>query len=272
MQIRIQSQNFSTARAVRFQMLDKVYTYPTHIHQFAELVICLGNSLNVTVNGNTEILHEGQAAFIFPFQPHSYFSKERNQLSLLVFSPSMIPDFFNKVAGKVGASSVFTPKESTLDTFRSRILEKSDFDLFDTKGFLYLTLSDFLENTELCEASADNSIALGVVDYVTKHITDKITLTDMARELGYNPNYLSERIGELFGINLCSLIANIRADKARYLLVETQKTGLEICYECGFGSERSFHRQFKEITGSTPKEYRSKFKVSKINHGIIKYF
>ena len=272
MQIRIQTQNFGAERAVRFQMLEKIYTYPTHMHQYAELVICLGDSLNVTVNGATEVLATGQAAFIFPFQPHSYFSKTQNKLALFVFSPSMIPDFFNKVAGKVGALSVFTPRESTAATFRLRILEKENFDLFDIKGCLYLALSDFLENTELCEASRDNSIALGVVDYITKHITDKITLADIAKELGYNPNYLSERIGELFGINLCSLIANIRADKARYMLVETNKSGLEICYECGFGSERSFHRQFKEITGSTPKEYRSKFKVGKINHGIIKYF
>ena len=272
MQIRIQSQNFGAERAVRFQMLDKVYTYPTHIHQYAELVICLGNSLNVTVNGNTEVLSNGQAAFIFPFQPHSYFSKSQNKLALFVFSPSMIPDFFNNVSGRVGASTVFTPRESTSAMFRSRIFEKEDFGLFDIKGCLYLMLSDFLEKTELCESSTDTGIALGVVDYVTKHITEKITLPDIAKELGYNPNYLSERIGGLFGTNLCSLIANIRADKARYMLVETSKSGLEICYECGFGSERSFHRQFKEITGSTPKEYRSKFKVGKINRGVIKYF
>ena len=272
MPIRIQSRNFGTERAVRFQMLDKIYTYPTHMHQYAELAICLGDSLNVTVNGKTECLSEGEAAFVFPFQPHSYFSKSRNKLALFVFSPSMIPDFFNTVAGKVGSSAVFSPKESTLAMFRSRILEKADFELFDIKGCLYLVLSDFLEKTELCEATTDNSIAIGVVDYINKHIADKITLSDISRELGYNQSYLSERIGELFGINLCSLIANIRADKARYLLVETKKTGLEICYECGFGSERSFHRQFKEITGSTPKEYRSKFQVSKINHGTIKYF
>ena len=272
MKTRIQSQNFGTERAVRFQMLNKRYIYPTHMHQYAELAICLGAPLKITVDGHTEELTKGNAAFVFPFQPHSYHSSCINDLALFVFSPSMIPDFFNNTTDKVGVGSVFTPKESTILMLRDRIFEKGDFELFDIKGCIYLMLSDFLENTELCESSQDSSIAVGVVDYVNKHITEKITLQNIAKALGYNPNYLSQRIGDLFGINLCSLISNIRADKAKYLLIETKKAGLEICYECGFGSERSFHRQFKEITGCTPKEYRAKYAVAKINRGIIKYF
>ena len=272
MKTRIQSQNFGTERAVRFQMHHKRYIYPIHMHQYAELVIPIEEPLDITVDGNTETLNVGQAAFVFPFQPHSYYSTKINKLAMFVFSPSMIPDFFNQTSGKVGKGSVFIPKESTLNMFRSRIFEKGDFELFDIKGCIYLMLSDFLENTELCEGTQDSSIAVGVVDYINKNISEKITLSDIAGALGYNPNYLSQRIGEVFGINLCSLLANIRADTAKYLLLETTKTGLEICYECGFGSERSFHRQFKDITGSTPKEYRTKYRVSHINHGIIKYF
>ena len=38
-------------------------------------------------------------------------------------------------------------------------------------------------------------------------------------------------------------------DMARKLLVETDKPCLDICYECGFNSERNFERCFKKITG-----------------------
>ena len=99
-------------------------------------------------------------------------------------------------------------------------------------------------------------MATAIVSYVREHLAEEITLTEIAKSLGYNPNYLSKCISDIFETNLCTLIANIRVDKARYLLYETDKTGLEICYDCGFGSERSFHRQFKSITGRTPKEYR----------------
>lgn len=269
----VQSQNFSTERVVKFQLLNKIYTYPTHIHQFAELVIPLENELEISVEDKTEVLKPGKAAFVFPFQPHSYKSKTVNKLAIFVFSPYMIPDFFAKTDKKVGSHSVFTPKESTLSMFKDRILGKDDMELFDIKGCMYLILNDFLESVALCESPSKNEIAVSVVSYIRENLGENITLPNLAKALGYNPNYLSGCIADLFGTNLSMLIASIRVDKARYLLFETDKTGLEICYECGFGSERSFHRQFKAITGRTPKEYRENFKSrGKMNHGIVKYF
>ncbi len=272
METRIQSQNFGAERAVRFQMLNKCYIYPPHIHQYAELVILLEENLTITVDGKTETITPGQAAFLFPFQVHRYFSHAINRLAIFVFSPSMLPDFFHRTAGKVGEGSVFTPSQTTLSVFREKIFDREDFDLFDIKGALYLALGDFLAGAELRESDVDTSLSSSVVNYVNDHVTDEISLRTMARELGYNPNYLSGRIHEIFGFHLPTLIASIRADKAKYLLLETDKTGLEICYECGFGSERSFHRQFKAITGSTPKEYRAHTAHGAINHGVIKYF
>ena len=35
----------------------------------------------------------------------------------------------------------------------------------------------------------------------------------------------------------------------------TNWCAIDIALECGFGSERSFYRAFKEITGETPKKY-----------------
>ena len=272
MKTRIQSNNFGTERAVRFQMLEKVYNYATHIHQYAELAIPLSGALEITVENRTQRLAPGQAAFVSPFQPHSYKSSEINKLAIFVFSPSMLPDLFNKTHGKVGKATVFTPKQSTLALFEERIFDREDFDLFEIKGILYLTLSDYLCATELYENSVDGTLSAEIVAYISEHITNEITLGALSKTLGYNQNYLSGRIKEIFGINLCTLIASIRADKAKYLLIETDKTGLEICYECGFGSERSFHRQFKTITGFTPKEYRSGLIYNKVNYGVIKYF
>ena len=269
----VQSQNFSTERVVKFQLLNKIYSYPTHIHQFAELVIPLENELEIMVEDKTEVLKPGNAGFVFPFQPHSYKSNKVNKIAIFVFSPYMMPDFFARTNKQVGTRAVFTPKNSTLDMFRDRIFGKDDMELFDIKGCMYLILNDFLDSTELCDSPAKNEIAVAIVSYIRENLTEELTLTGLAKSLGYNPNYLSGCISELFGTNLSTLIANIRVDKARYLLFETDKTGLEICYECGFGSERSFHRQFKAVTGRTPKEYRSSFKSrGKMNSGTVKYF
>ena len=270
--MRIQSQILGNERAVRFQMAEKKYCYPTHIHQYAELAIVLHGDVALTVDGKKEELHPGDAAFIFPFQTHEYHSECFNRIGLFIFSPSMIPDFFKVTATKVGKSASFTPNEEIINMFKERIISKNDISLYDIKGCIYLFLSDYLNSTELKESSVESNIAVNVVNYVNQHISEKITLEALAEEMNYNPNYVSSCIQRLFGINLCTLVASIRTDKAKYLLWETDKTGLEICFECGFGSERSFHRQFKAITGTTPKEYRTSIKKRLVNYGIIKYF
>jgi len=270
--MRVQSQNFGSARAIRFQMLKKRYIYPTHVHQYAELVIPLEGDIIIRISDRAELLSPGKAAFVHPFQAHSYYSEVVNKLAIFVFSPSMLPDFFKTFDGKVGNRAVFTASESTLDSFATRIYSNPDFDLYDAKGCLYLMLGDYMKQVEPMPGLESDTIAVKVVNYINENITDDITLTSIALAIGYNPNYLSGCIQRIFGMNLRSLIASIRTDKAKYLLWETDKTGLEICFECGFGSERSFHRQFKDNTGKTPKEYRSQYAGGKIMHGTIKYF
>ena len=42
------------------------------------------------------------------------------------------------------------------------------------------------------------------------------------------------------------------------MLEATDKSSNQIAIECGFGSERTFHRQFKAYCGRAPQEYRKR--------------
>ena len=274
MKAKEQSSTPSAERAIRFQIVKKQYIYPKHLHQSAELIIPIEEPLDLIMGAKRETINVGQAALIFPFQTHEYKSDRINKLALFFFSPSMLSDFFGITKGAVGTRTIFDLKESTTSLFCDRIFrEGADLDVFNTKGALYLALNDFLEEVPLKGENDKIDVSAEVVDYINAHIREEINLADIAEILNYNPNYLSSKIQELFGINLPTLVASIRSDKAKYMLYETNKTGLEICYECGFGSERSFHRQFKAITGSTPKEYRKTIASKKSStQEIIRFF
>jgi AraC-like DNA-binding protein len=116
-------------------------------------------------------------------------------------------------------------------------------------------------------------MSVGVITYVNEHITENITLASIAGALGYSPKYLSNCINKLFGMNLRTLIAAVRVNKAKYLLRETEKNNQQIMQECGFPTERSFDRQFKAILGRTPKYIRQNYyKGAAIDQGIVKKF
>ena len=260
MGIRIQVENFGDkVRSIRYSTVEKNYTYALHMHQFIEIFVLLEGELKITVDDRTETIRAGQCAIIFSYQPHKYYSKMQNKARILLFSQAIMPDFYKTVHGMFADKCVFTPDEKTMAFLQSRIFDAKNILIYDIKGALYFLLSDFLKQATLIPSSKKAILPERIMSYIIEHLSEDITLEALAKNLGYTPHYLSGIINSIFDMNFSKVIACVRVDKARRLLRETDKTRTEICYECGFGSERSFHRQFKEITTRTPEEYRNIF-------------
>ena len=95
---------------------------------------------------------------------------------------------------------------------------------------------------------------------IHQNICQKIRVSDLANELGVNPNYLSEKFNKEEGISLVSYInrekIHFAKEKLRY---SNDDYGL-ISYLLGFSSQSHFINVFKKFTGMTPKKYRDKYR------------
>lgn len=270
--MRIQGDNFGDEIVFKHQVHEKVYTYPAHVHQFAEMIYLLDGELTITVDGKSEMMTAGSSALIFPFQTHKFFSKGKVKSAMYLFSSSLLPSFFDQNGNKVGECSAFVPSEATRRHFEDKILTESDLSIYSVKAFLYLSVNDFLSQNALVDGISDTTVATKVATYLNKHYQEQISIGTVAAAIGYSSNYLSHCIQKLFNLNFCTLLACLRVDKARKLLVETHKSCIEICYECGFNSERTFHRQFKSITGKTASDYRANYYCKAITRPKVEYF
>lgn len=270
--MRIMGNNFGSRAAFQHQIYNKVYKVSDHIHQYAELIFMLEGEMRITVDDREEYIKAGEAAFIFPYQTHKMTSKSVNKLAMYLFSPATIVSFMKKHEGNVGERAVFKPSESTLAVFREKILDNNDFSLYNVKGFLYLALNDYISTTPLRKSIGGTSVVSKVITYMNEHFTEPITLDSVASALGYSANYLSHCIRKLYGLNFCTILASLRIERARYLITSSDKTTTEIGYECGFGSERTFLRQFKSIMGFSPSEYRKKFFLGPQEQPKTNYF
>jgi AraC-like DNA-binding protein len=89
-------------------------------------------------------------------------------------------------------------------------------------------------------------------------IEPEITLTDLANRLEIHPNYLSQVINELEGVNFYDYINTLRIEEFKRLVSfpENQKyTLLALAYDCGFNSKTAFNRFFKKATNLSPSEF-----------------
>lgn len=268
----VQGNNFGDRLVFKHRMHDRDdYTYPLHVHQFVELIVVLEGELPMTVDGRAETIKSGECAMILPFQVHKFSARSHVRMGMYLFTPALLSDFFSAHEGMVGTASRFVPSEATFKVYRERIEEAQDLSFYSVKSFLYLILNDYLASVSMVHRESDGNAAAKLGAYVNAHFDEPITLRHVAQELGYSSNYLSHCIKAIFGMNFCSFLASLRVDKARRMLIETEQSSLDISFACGFGSERSFHRHFKAITGRSPLEYRASFVRAIIDPGTVTY-
>lgn len=81
----------------------------------------------------------------------------------------------------------------------------------------------------------------------------------LAGQLNYSPNYLSDMLRSLSGLNAQQHIHQKLIEKSKELLSATNMTISEVAYKLGFEHPQSFSRLFKIKARCTPMEYRQAF-------------
>ena len=96
------------------------------------------------------------------------------------------------------------------------------------------------------------------VEYVAANFRKKISLDKMAYDLGISKYVLSRLFSKTFHCNFSTYVNGVRLNYAVSMLSGTNDSITNICYDCGFDSQRTFNRVFKERYRVTPREYRNK--------------
>ena len=100
--------------------------------------------------------------------------------------------------------------------------------------------------------------ALGAVA-IENHLSEKITLSFLAKRVGYADYYLSRRFKDETGVSINTYIKIAKIERAKMLLSTTQKSIQEISDALNFGTRSFFSEAFKSIVGMTPAAYRQKY-------------
>ena len=119
------------------------------------------------------------------------------------------------------------------------------------KNLPALSSIGFKYNMRASEKEKLNSI----YSFALSNFKKKILLEEIAAVADLVPNsfcrYFKNRTGKTFS----QFLTELRIGYARKLLIENQLDIKQICFESGFNNFSCFHKQFKSITGRTPKDY-----------------
>ncbi|WP_298731660.1 helix-turn-helix transcriptional regulator [uncultured Chitinophaga sp.] len=85
------------------------------------------------------------------------------------------------------------------------------------------------------------------------------TVQYLAEQLNYTPNYLSDMLRSLTGLNAQQHIHQQLIERSKDLLSGTNMSVSEVAYQLGFEHPQSFSRLFKIKTSMTPAAFRQRF-------------
>lgn len=94
-----------------------------------------------------------------------------------------------------------------------------------------------------------------VDDYIREHYGQTIMLEDLTRLTGFSVAQLERYCKRIFHLTPRQMIHKVRLEKASELLA-TDMPITEIALHCGYTDHSAFSRQFKTLTGLTPRDFR----------------
>lgn len=98
---------------------------------------------------------------------------------------------------------------------------------------------------------------LQVLEYINEHLERDITLVDLAASIGISQFHFSHLFKQSIGTSPYQYLLQQRVERAKQLLKQTERSIMDIAFSCGFNSHSHLSKQFRQLTGMTPKAYRA---------------
>lgn len=100
-----------------------------------------------------------------------------------------------------------------------------------------------------------------VCDYIHQHLTEDIDRGQLARLAHLSEGAFSRFFRSRTGKTVPEYINEVRIGRACRMITEDSQNITDIALDCGYRNLANFNRRFREVVGSTPREYRSRMRT-----------
>ena len=256
-------------RAIHVHQNSAYLCFAEHWHERLELLRINEGSLNFKRGDESVILEKGELGIVCSEQLHrGVAGKDGADYDVLMFDVSFflnstIPSF-KYLEPLVNFTAMFNIK-----TNNSKVIECFDklYGMCTVEkchslmiiATVYELLGLLWENCLLTfkKNPSSSDIKFGkVIKYINENFKNKISVSNVSREFGYNKSYFCRKFKEITGTNIMKYILILRLEESIKLLKDTNDSITDICEKCGFSDFPYYCRCFKKHYGKTPREYR----------------
>ncbi len=252
---------------------------PLHWHQEMELIYIKKGRGRVTVNLEEYQVSGPSLVMILPGQLHSIEQYEDFSMEYenIIFNTNMllpgIPDYAREdfltplISGKISLPTDFTPVYPYYEDVIGPIdacdeickTKPQGYQLY-IKSMLYQFLFVLDNRCKIFSKPVKNQKKLDkiklVLKYVENNYQDKITIGQIADQVGFSESHFMKYFKENMGTSFVEYLNEYRLTMAARLLLSSEESVLSVAVAAGFDNLSYFNRCFKKRFGMTPLQYR----------------
>lgn len=245
-----------------------------HWHYEYEMIAVLKGSITMSVSPKQITLNRGDVVLVNSKIVHEIQSNEDNLCMILQLEPALFKKdsgdnfyyrfYLNSVACEVAPQKEYSYFYQKAAKIVSLILQQNEKSGYRIRAEVYNLIADLFEyvHYDMCmrteQSDRNAELLMTMIDYLKSNLSERDLVSNLYKELGMSEKTVYRYLKEHVGISLKEMIDTLRTDKAKRLLKNTDKNMGYIIDECGFGSENTFYRIFRQRNGLTPKEYRQR--------------
>ncbi|MGG1312626.1 MULTISPECIES: AraC family transcriptional regulator [Cohnella] len=256
--------------------------WPWHYHKEAEFLAISEGRLRVQTPLASRTLGPGDVMVIGSSGLHRTAKASEEPLRYVVFQveltrhfdPGMLPylnSFSELIVPLEQVNYIFEEQPSAkreahalvTDIYRESAEKKIGYEMAISSSVKRLLLLLLRHDTRRLLRRADDAGLARfrpVLDYVDRHLSEKISVDDVRVLLGMSYHHFIKSFKKVMGVPFVDYVNYNRIKKAERLLATTDLSILEIGFEVGIWNMAQFYKLFRRYNPHSPKEFRQRMR------------
>ncbi len=255
----------------------KSFEFVWHCHREYELTLISKGSGRRFVGDNISDFYPGDFILTGPGLPHTWYGEHGGEAIVIQFKENFLGNEFftipemKPIKQFLNKASRGLEFEKTVGKIIEKKMKRLESSNFARRIILLLeileTLASAKEYTVL--SSKPFSITMEgakeeridkVCNFIHNHYLEPITLDQISEIPAMSAQSFCRFFKQATGKVFSDYVNELRISHACMLLIESEKSISEVCFESGFNNLSNFNRHFARLKKMPPRQYRKEFK------------